>query len=162
MSPGGPTDASIFSDLADQLQDRYTVITYDARGNSRSTFEGGPPDMRVEVHADDAARSIAAVDEGPAYVFGSSGGAIYGLGLTASYPDHVRALVAHEPLSTTLLPDAARWRQMNEDVHAAYITCGLQAAMDLLAERTGLHTRNSDRPVREATATEADMYERID
>jgi pimeloyl-ACP methyl ester carboxylesterase len=142
--------------------DRYTVITYDPRGNSRSTFEGGPPDMRIEVHADDAARLIAATDEGPAYVLGSSGGAIYGLDLAAYYPDHVRTLVAHEPPATTLLPDAARWRQTNENVHAAYINYGLGAAMELFDEATGLGAPKDGGGPCAPTATTAEMYERID
>lgn len=158
MIPGGPTDASIFSDLADQLTDRYTVITYDPRGNSRSTFEGGPPDLRVEVHADDAARLIAAVDEGPAYVFGSSAGGIYGLDLTAFYPDHVRVLVAHEPPATSLLPDAARWREVNEEIRSAFVTYGLQTALDLFQESTGLERCGDEAP----TASESEMFERMD
>jgi pimeloyl-ACP methyl ester carboxylesterase len=164
MIPGGPTDASIFTDLADHLVDRYTVITYDPRGNSRSPLADGPQRLSVEVHADDAARLVAAVDEGPAYVFGSSGGAIYGLDLTAHYTDHVRALVAHEPPLTSLLPDAARWRQLNEDVGAAYVTYGLQAAMDLFTETSGVGTWGYDdglRPVREsATTTVLDPVDR--
>lgn len=138
MIPGGPADASIFTDLGDQLMDRYTVITYDPRGSSRSSSDGLPGDLRVEVHADDAARLIAAVDEGPAYVFGSSNGAVYGLDLAAYYPAHVRALVAHEPPTTNLLPDAGRWRMLAEDVHATHMNHGDQAAMEMFAEATGL------------------------
>jgi pimeloyl-ACP methyl ester carboxylesterase len=162
MIPGGPTDAAIFTELADQLQDRYTVVTYDPRGNSRSTFEGGPPDIRVEVHADDAARLIASVDEGPAYVFGSSGGAIYGLDLAAFYPDHVRALVAHEPPTTTLLPDAARWRMVNEDLHTAYLTRGIPEAMRLFDEETGLGQRDPCDGGAPSSYDAAEMFERID
>lgn len=159
MICGGPTDAGIFEGLADHLTDRYTVITYDPRGNSRSTFEGGPPDLRVEVHADDAARLIASVDEGPAYVFGSSGGAVYGLDLAAFYPDHVRALVAHEPPTTTLLPDAARWRMVGSDLHTAYLTRGLPTAMQLFDEATGLGCDAADPS---ASIRTAELFERID
>ena len=160
MIPGGPTDAGIFVELADRLMDRYTVITYDPRGNSRSTFEGGPPDLRVEVHADDAARLIASVDEGPAYVFGSSGGAIYGLDLAAFYPDHVRALVAHEPPVTALLPDAARWRTFNEDVHAMYVTRGLPAAMTLFDEGAGFEHRDPSDCA--PHSSDPELFERIE
>ena len=34
---------------------------------------------------------------GPAYVFGSSGGAMVGLALVTAHPGQVRTLVAHEP-----------------------------------------------------------------
>ncbi len=38
----------------------------------------------------------------PAYVFGSSGGAVVGLDLVARYPEQVRTLIAHEPPSHLL------------------------------------------------------------
>ena len=42
--PGGPQDAGVFVDLATHLADRYTVVAYDPRGNSRSRFDGEPED----------------------------------------------------------------------------------------------------------------------
>ena len=42
MIPGGATDAGIFADLSQRLADRYTVVAYDPRGNSRSTSDGEP------------------------------------------------------------------------------------------------------------------------
>jgi pimeloyl-ACP methyl ester carboxylesterase len=163
MIPGGPADSSIFGPLADQLMDRYTVITYDPRGISRSSFEGGPADLRIEVHADDAARLIAAVDEGPAYVFGSSGGAIYGLDLTAYYPAHVRALVAHEPLLTALLPDDAHWCQPDHDVRDDDVTYGLHTAMELFSETTalGVPKNGEPRPMRDPIDGNMDVFFRV-
>ena len=40
--PGGPQDAGVFVDLSRHLADRYTVVAYDPRGNSRSRFDGAP------------------------------------------------------------------------------------------------------------------------
>ncbi|MGH2758351.1 MAG: alpha/beta fold hydrolase, partial [Actinomycetota bacterium] len=42
--PGGPTDAGLFTGFAEYLADRYTVVTYDPRGHSRSTLDGPPED----------------------------------------------------------------------------------------------------------------------
>ena len=39
---GGIYDAQGYADLADALADRYTVVTYDRRGNSRSPLTGPP------------------------------------------------------------------------------------------------------------------------
>ncbi|MEJ7839831.1 MAG: alpha/beta fold hydrolase [Thermomicrobiales bacterium] len=50
--PGGPQDAGVFSGFANLLADRYTVVTYDPRGNSRSPVEDTSADQRVELHAD--------------------------------------------------------------------------------------------------------------
>jgi pimeloyl-ACP methyl ester carboxylesterase len=115
MIPGGPMDAGGFARLAERLADRYTVVTYDCRGNSRSPHDGSPDDLTVEVLADDAHRLLEVVGSEPAYVLGSSGGATYGLDLVARYPGRVHSLVAHEPPVSALLPDADRWHAFNED-----------------------------------------------
>jgi pimeloyl-ACP methyl ester carboxylesterase len=126
---GGPTDAGVFRDLAARLSDRYTVVSYDQRGHSRSALDGGPEDIPVALHADDAAAILAAVGDKPAYVYGSSGGGTIGLELVARYPDRVRALVAHEAPLMELLPDAARWRTAFADISRTYGTEGVFAAM---------------------------------
>ena len=127
--PGGPTDAGIFTDLAERLAGRYTVVTYDPRGHSRSTLEGEPQDIPVSVHADDAAALLAVVGDGPAYVYGSSGGGTIGLELVTRHPDRVRTLVAHEAPVMELLPDAARFRSVFDDIVETYRREGTFAAM---------------------------------
>jgi pimeloyl-ACP methyl ester carboxylesterase len=138
MIPGGPADAGIFMGLAGRLADRYTVVTYDPRGNSRSRLDGPPEDQRVEVHADDASRLLAAVGGGPAYVLGSSGGAVVGLELAARHPEQVQTLVAHEPPVVELLPDAPRWRAFFQDLYETYRRDGVGPAMQKFGEATGL------------------------
>ena len=56
--PGGPQDAGVFSDIARNLADRYTVVPYDPRGNSRSAFDGEPTELSLDQQADDAAALI--------------------------------------------------------------------------------------------------------
>jgi pimeloyl-ACP methyl ester carboxylesterase len=106
--PGGP--AGKFTALAELLADRYTVVTYDCRGSSRSSHDGSPEELTVERHADDAHRLLEVVGAEPAHVLGTSGGAIYGLDLAARYPDRVDTLVAHEPPLSALLPDVSALR----------------------------------------------------
>src|SRR5215218_11098492 len=72
---GGPTDAGMFTDLAERLAVWYTVVSYDQRGHSRSTLDGEPEDIPVAVHADDAAALLTAVGKGPAYVTGTAAAA---------------------------------------------------------------------------------------
>jgi pimeloyl-ACP methyl ester carboxylesterase len=138
MIPGGPADAGAFTGLADRLADRYTVVTYDCRGNSRSPLDGSPDDLTVDVFADDAQRLLDAVGSEPAYVLGSSGGATYGLELLKRHPGRVHTLVAHEPPVSSLLPDAARWHAFNEEIGEAYRNGGVFAAMQKFGEGTGL------------------------
>jgi len=120
---GGVYDAAAYSDLAQQLADRYTVVTYDRRGNSRSPLDGPPEHQSIEVHGDDAHRILRAVgvtgDE-PAYVFGNSSGAIIGLELAARHPELVRTVVAHEPPVFELLPDRDHWRTVIQCVEDTF------------------------------------------
>jgi pimeloyl-ACP methyl ester carboxylesterase len=119
----------MFTDLAGRLADRYTVVTYDQRGHSRSTLDGEPQDIPVSLHADDAAAILADVGGEPAYVYGLSGGGTIGLELVARHPELVRTLVAHEAPVMELLPDAARWRSGFEDISETYRAEGVFAAM---------------------------------
>ncbi|WP_246501762.1 alpha/beta fold hydrolase [Mesorhizobium caraganae] len=136
--PGGPQDAGVFADVAGHLADRYTVVAYDPRGNSRSTFDGEPQEQDLDVHGDDAARLIEALGAGPAYVFGTSGGAQIGLNLAARHPGRVRALVAHEPPSMMLLDDPAPALAGMRGLHDTYRSHGVEAAMQKFFSENGL------------------------
>jgi pimeloyl-ACP methyl ester carboxylesterase len=137
MIPGGPMDAGGFAALAERMADQYTVVTYDCRGNSRSPAEGSWADLTVEVMADDALRLLDAVGAEPANVLGSSGGATYGLDLVARYPGRVRTLVTHEPPVSELLPDAARWHALNDEVGATYRSDGVFPALQKFTQGVG-------------------------
>jgi pimeloyl-ACP methyl ester carboxylesterase len=138
LIPGGPMDAGGFAGLADRLADRYTVVTYDCRGNSRSPHDGSPDDLTVETFADDARLLLEAVGSEPAYVLGSSGGATYGLDLVARHPGRVHTLVAHEPPVSAVLPDADRWQAFNDEIGELSGREGVGVAMQKFGEGTGL------------------------
>jgi len=134
---GGVYDAAAFAPLAGALADRYTVVTYDRRGNSRSPLDGVPGPQRIEEHGDDAYRILGEVGT-PAYVFGNSSGAIVGLELAARHPEAVRVLVAHEPPLFELLPERDHWRGVIRDVEAAFKAGGSAAAGRVLGEALGM------------------------
>jgi pimeloyl-ACP methyl ester carboxylesterase len=127
--PGGPTDAGMFTALAELLADRYTVVTYDPRGHSRSAIDGAPEDVPVAQHADDAARLIDEVRGEPAYVLGISGGGTIGLELITRHADKVKALVVHEPPVMEVLPDRERWRGIFADIYDTYRSQGAFPSM---------------------------------
>jgi pimeloyl-ACP methyl ester carboxylesterase len=135
---GGPADASVFARVADVLAKHYTVVTYDPRGNSRSSLDGPPADWQADVHGDDAARLIEAMGGGAAYVFGNSGGALVGLDLAVRHPERVRMLVAHEPPAMELLPDAAAQRAQGQEVYDTYRRHGVGPAMQKFMTLAGL------------------------
>ncbi|TDQ46127.1 alpha/beta fold hydrolase [Actinorugispora endophytica] len=129
MIPGAPADAGALAGLAACLADRFTVVTYDQRGLSRSVLTEPPADSDVAVFGDDAHRLLDALGEGPAYVVGNSGGALTALDLAARHPGQVRALVVHEPPLPELLTDREHWRAVFQDVHDTYREQGAGAAM---------------------------------
>jgi pimeloyl-ACP methyl ester carboxylesterase len=138
---GGVYDAAGYAGLAEQLADRYTVVTYDRRGNSRSALDGPPEPQRIEVHGDDAHRVLSAVGvtgDAPAHVFGNSSGATIGLELVARHPEQVRTLVAHEPPLFDLLPDRDRWRTVIQAVEDAFAEGGAGPAGQVLSTALGM------------------------
>lgn len=135
---GGPQDAGVFAELSKHLADHYTVVAYDPRGNSRSTFDGEVKALSMDEQADDAARLIEVVGGGSAYVFGTSGGAQIGLNLTARYPKLVKALVAHEPPTVMLLDDPTEAMAVDQDLYDTYKRDGVDAAMGKFFADNGL------------------------
>jgi len=138
LIPGGPADSAAFAPIRSVLSDRYTVVTYDPRGLSRSPLEGEPQDTTVQTFADDAYELLAVIDTEPAYVLGSSGGALVGLELVTRYPEQVRALVAHEPPLTRLLPDADEHARFGREVYDTYRSEGVGPAMGKFLASAGL------------------------
>ncbi|MFI0773804.1 alpha/beta fold hydrolase [Streptomyces sp. NPDC021212] len=139
LIPGGAGDAASYDHAAPALADRYTVVSYDPRGMSRSPLDGPRADQRVEVHGEDAFLLLDAVapDGGPAYVFGCSSGAIAAVDLLARHPERVRLAIAHEPPLVELLPDAEKQRAFFAEVREAYRREGIGAAVAVMSAGTG-------------------------
>jgi pimeloyl-ACP methyl ester carboxylesterase len=125
---GSPMGAAGFGSLAMHFLDR-TVVTYDPRGVERSERTDPNAAVTPETHADDVRAVIDAVGGGPVDVFASSGGAVNALALVAAAPDLVRTLVAHEPPSASLLPDADTVLAACRAVAETYQQRGLGAGM---------------------------------
>jgi pimeloyl-ACP methyl ester carboxylesterase len=148
---GGAGDADGSDDLMHALADRYTVVAYDRRGLSRSTLpestlpestlpestlpgstlRAGTQPPGVRTHSDDASRLLAHLTGEPAFVFGSSIGAVIGLDLVTTHPEQVRLLVAHEAAIAALLPEPARGQLLagQRDVEDTFHRDGLLPAM---------------------------------
>ncbi|GAB3236690.1 hypothetical protein GCM10027447_35210 [Glycomyces halotolerans] len=127
MISGGGGDAGFYSYVADILADDYQVITYDRRGNSRST-RNFPDSFDIAQQARDAEAVIRAAGHDSAHVFGNSGGAIIALELAADHPDVLRTVVAHEPPTLHVLPDGDKWLGMFASVYRTSFALGPQAA----------------------------------
>jgi pimeloyl-ACP methyl ester carboxylesterase len=141
MMPGGPADAGAFRRIAGYLESDFTVVTYDPRGLSHSTLDAPVNDERiVQIFADDVHRLLAATAKEPAFVFGSSGGAVIALELVARHPEQVRTVVPHEPPAPALLPDPARERAAMEEIVRTYRTAGIRPAMQKFMVQTRIRS----------------------
>jgi pimeloyl-ACP methyl ester carboxylesterase len=127
--PGGGGNADGSDALADALASRYTVIAYDRRGLSRSP--AGDREPGIGTHSDDASRLLTALTDKPAFVFGSSLGALIGLDLITAHPQQVRLLVAHEAACAALLgePERSQFLATQHDVEDTFTREGLRPAM---------------------------------
>lgn len=136
---GQPMGAFGFAAIAELLAEEYKVVTYEPRGFDRSEIEDRDQDAEPELLADDVRRVLEAIGEEPAYVFGSSGGAVTGLALISHYPDHVRTLVAHEPPLALLLPEAKDARAGLQQIYDTYRAAGIGAAWERFSSFTGMN-----------------------
>ncbi|MBC6972220.1 alpha/beta hydrolase [Bacillus sp. Xin] len=143
MIHGGGGDADKFLKIADHLADWYTVVTYDRRGHSRSHLTDQSEDYRVETHSDDAHRLLAKLTDEPAYVFGSSSGAVIGLDLFVRYPEQVKLLIPHEPVLLQLLfgDEQMKARKFMEDLKKNH-----QSEVIKLLSNVGADTNNPKQP----------------
>lgn len=126
---GAMEDAEFYSSTTDMLADKFTVVSYDRRCNSRSSGDRNA-DMTVAQQARDAASIIKAMGVENAIVLGRSGGAIIGLELAATRPELIDFLIVHEAPVIELLPDpdAEKWRSFHQDIYNKSQREGWQAA----------------------------------
>jgi pimeloyl-ACP methyl ester carboxylesterase len=114
LVPGGGGDAAMYDDVVRPLAERFTVIAFDRRGNSRSPLDDESSPVGV---AEQAADVIAVLDHygiDRAFVFGSSGGAIITLEVLAAYESRLLGAVVHEPPLVQVLPGEPEQRQLDE------------------------------------------------
>ncbi|MFX0577181.1 alpha/beta fold hydrolase [Nocardia nepalensis] len=159
LIPGGNGDAGSFDQIAELLADRYTVVSYDRRGFSRSP-EDGAIDHRVELDAADAAALLVHLGDQPAAVLGSSSGAIVALELLTARPELVHTLIPHEPPMATVLPDADKWLTFFDEVYQTSKSEGFPAALAIFAEGVGLNRPQGD-PNEEPTPEAAAISTRV-
>ncbi|MEV0369660.1 alpha/beta hydrolase [Streptomyces sp. NPDC050636] len=126
---GGAGDAGVFDQIAAVLAERFTLVVPDRRGHSRSPLDDPSATPRVAEHSDDVSRLLGALTEEPAFVYGSSSGAVVALDLLTRHPERVRTVIAHEPPLVALLPDAAAYRRLFADVRVTFRRQGAAVAM---------------------------------
>jgi len=135
MITGGGGDCAYYSAAADLLASDYTVVTYDRRGNSRSRLHGAPVPIAMAQQSADAVAVLRACGFAAAMVFGSSGGATIALDLAARHPQVTRTVIAHEPPIPKILPDAAGYLAIFDEIEQVLQAQGWQAAFTVFLTR---------------------------
>lgn len=131
---GGGGDAPRHIGLTKALADRFTVVRYDRRCNSRSTGDASA-DLDMGQQARDAMAVIRAMGAERAYVFGNSGGASIALKLAEDFPQAVQGLALHEPPIIPALPDRDELFAFMDRVEATFHAQGMGPAMGLFASK---------------------------
>jgi pimeloyl-ACP methyl ester carboxylesterase len=109
MIPPAGGDGWQYSFVADLLADEYKVIAYDRRANARSTMNT-QENFEISQQSRDAVAVLSAVGEASAFVFGNSSGAVIALDMAKTQPQAVRAIIAHEPPTPRVHPNAKKWQ----------------------------------------------------
>ncbi|MFB7618147.1 alpha/beta fold hydrolase [Kitasatospora sp. NPDC056181] len=148
ISQSGEGDADRSADLVAHLADRYTVVTYDRRGLSRSPLDRPGTTPTVEEHADDVHRLLAAVTDRPALMLGCSFGALVGLQLAHDHPGRLHTLIAHEPAAPALLPEEERARAVAAlaGMQDTFHRDGWRAALHGVMAATGIASHQDREP----------------
>ena len=143
---GSPMAAAEFAPLADALARDHTVVTHDPRGYAESTVDDPDAASTVEQRADDVNAILDDLGVVSGDLFGSSGGAVTGLALVVRHPGRIRTLVAHEPPSLNVLPDAAQQRANTEAIIDTFHRDGFAAGWLHFMRNAGFDVSTDDAP----------------
>lgn len=105
------------------LTDKYTVVTYDRRGYSRSKIDDPTQGLKFTEESDDVHHLLAALTNKSAYVFGSSIGADIALDFATRYTEQICEVIAHEPPVNYLTKDPAKLLVPNYTADFSYKRC---------------------------------------
>lgn len=129
MIPAAAGNGDFYPKVADELADEFQVITYDRRGNGRST-RNVPQNFELHQQARDALAVLHAAGHESAHIFGNSAGAIVALELVRRYPEAVRTAIVHEPPLARFHPDADALQAVFAGIYLQGVTDGVDQAME--------------------------------
>ena len=123
--------AGVWADQMARFSAAFHCVAYDRRGHSRSP-KGNVIQESVELHGDDAAALIKALQLAPVFLVGSSGGARISIDLLRRYPELVRGAALSEPPVFALSPSigADFMSQVKPAVEKALSSDQPQSAVD--------------------------------
>lgn len=149
---GVACDCDYFEAAAELLSGKFTVITYDRRGYSRSRIKeftetaGGKDRFSLEIQGDDAAAVIRMSGQKSAFVVGSSAGGVISAVLADRHPELVQGLFLHEPFFQGAEGVREDMEQLAEKLRAARKAGRVIRAMQVFIDSMGgVDSRSSSR-----------------
>lgn len=126
LVPDGSNDCGPYDNLAKELADEFTTLTFDMRGGTRSV-DKYPQKVTPSMLGDDVAALIRALGRGKASIYGCSSGGQAVLAAGKRHPECIRNVMVHEAAlqSDTPLPNAGFKYFENLNTFSPYITGGL-------------------------------------
>ncbi|WP_433598102.1 alpha/beta fold hydrolase [Nocardia sp. CA-135953] len=147
ISDSGGGEVRRSNEIAAELADAFTVVTYDRRGFARSAQDQPGTAVPVATHAEDLRLLLIELTERPAHVLGCALGVLPALTAALEQPDLFATVIAHEPLAPALLTGADRAEHIAafEELEADYRTHGLPAAVVRISRMLGAGAANQRR-----------------
>lgn len=170
--PGANGTGDIFTQAAEFLKDKFTVITFDRRGYGKSELTAPLPEeagnfkdsYRIKTDAADVnALAETLSPDQKVYIMGSSSGSIVAMETLQDYPDIVEKISFHEPPLNSFLPDAAKHQAKNQHIINLALDGKVPEAMKEFGEfmRTGeLDRQMMGQPAPGATEEEKQMRQK--
>ena len=115
-------NGSIWEEVAEELSDQASAITYDRRGWGASSAPEGYRRTTVEEQSEDAAALLESADAVPATIVGAGVGAMVALDLLLRRPDLVAGTLLVEPPILQMLPAATE--ALSEDQRRLEMAAG--------------------------------------
>lgn len=166
--PGANGTGDIFTQAAEFLKDKFTVVMFDRRGYGQSELTSPTPDeianidstYRIETDAADI--NALAQELSPnqkIYLVGSSSGSIVSMEVLQDFPDIIERIAFHEPPINSFLPTAEKDQAANNQIVETALTDNMQEAMKLFGQTMrigGLDAQMMGKPATGADEAAAD------
>lgn len=167
---GVGVDADLYADASKILAKKYSVITYDRRGSSRSRIIGASTasdpnsaqknvSYDVDAQINDIKCLLDALNIKEVFICGVSAGAILGFHFMVHYPDRVRKLVMYEPPLISLLDDREDFQRWVADMKDWISRRKLNKALfEFVQSINGIDERAPQKPADVARREMENMY----
>lgn len=120
---GGLQDHRFWTELLPLFAQRFRTIAYSRRNHfPNPTGADGVPDGAGDIHGEDLAALITALDLGRVHVVAHSSGAVAALFFAANHPRAVRALALNEPPAAGLIAGTPEGQAVVREFAAGQVT----------------------------------------